>query len=62
MEARFQDVARTVKGNRWEDHYTRRARGEKWLARAVYKLEEIDRKYQILRTGDRVLALGCYPG
>jgi 23S rRNA (uridine2552-2'-O)-methyltransferase len=48
--------------NTWEDHYTRRAREEKWLARSVYKLEEIDRKAHLFRSGDRVLDLGCYPG
>jgi len=50
------------KTNTWEDHYTRRARQERWLARSVYKLEEIDRKARLLRSGDRVLDLGCYPG
>ena len=49
-------------GNRWRDHYSERARQEKWLARSVYKLEEIDRKYNLLRKGQRVLDLGCYPG
>lgn len=50
------------KTNTWEDHYTRRAREERWLARSVYKLEEIDRKVRLIRAGDRVLDLGCYPG
>ena len=50
------------KTNRWEDHYTRRAREEQWLARSVYKLEEIDRKTHLIHAGDRVLDLGCYPG
>lgn len=48
--------------SKWEDHYARRARAEKWLARSVYKLEEIDRKHHVLRTGGRILDLGCYPG
>jgi 23S rRNA (uridine2552-2'-O)-methyltransferase len=48
--------------NPWEDHYTRRARNEKWLARSVYKLEEIDRKHRLIRAGARILDLGCYPG
>jgi 23S rRNA (uridine2552-2'-O)-methyltransferase len=48
--------------NTWEDHFTRRAREERWLARSVYKLEEIDRKARLIRPGDRVLDLGCYPG
>jgi len=51
-----------VKGNRWEDHYARRARGEKRLARSVYKLKDIDRKYHLFSRGHRVLDLGCYPG
>jgi len=49
-------------GNRWRDHYSEKARQEKWLARSVYKLEEIDRKYHLVRKGQRVLDLGCYPG
>lgn len=51
-----------VKGDTWEDHYARRARREKWLARSVYKLEEIDRKFKFIHTGGRLLDLGCYPG
>jgi 23S rRNA (uridine2552-2'-O)-methyltransferase len=46
----------------WDDHYALRARKEQWLARSVYKLEEIDKKYKLLGPGDRVLDLGCYPG
>ncbi len=48
--------------NKWKDHYSIRAREEKWLARSVYKLEEIDRKYRLIRPGFRLLDLGCYPG
>ncbi len=50
------------RGNKWEDSYSRRAKQEKWLARSVYKLEEMDKKYQLIRQGDRLLDLGCYPG
>jgi 23S rRNA (uridine2552-2'-O)-methyltransferase len=46
----------------WEDHFTRRARDEKWLARSVYKLEEIDKRCKLILAGHRVLDLGCYPG
>jgi len=49
-------------GNKWNDHYTRRAKEEKWLARSVYKLEEIDKKYRLIKPGSRVVDLGCYPG
>ncbi len=47
---------------KWQDHYTRRAKAEKWLARSVYKLEEIDRRFKLIRPRDRLLDLGCYPG
>jgi 23S rRNA (uridine2552-2'-O)-methyltransferase len=49
-------------GNRWKDHYTDRAKEENWLARSVYKLEEIDKKYRLIKQGSRILDLGCYPG
>lgn len=51
-----------AKGNKWADHYTSRAKNEKWLARSIYKLEEIDKKNRIIRKNDHVLDLGCYPG
>jgi 23S rRNA (uridine2552-2'-O)-methyltransferase len=54
--------ATVVKRDAWEDYYTRKARAEHWLARSVYKLEEIDRKFRLIRKGDRVLDLGCFPG
>ena len=50
------------KKGRWADHYTQRAKHEKRLARSVYKLEEIDRKYHLIKKGDKLLDLGCYPG
>jgi 23S rRNA (uridine2552-2'-O)-methyltransferase len=51
-----------MRRNTWDDHYARRARNEKWLARSVYKLQEIDGRFHLIRSGDRVLDLGCYPG
>ena len=51
-----------MKGKRWDDHYARRAKEEKWLARSVYKLIEIDRKFGLIGKGNRLLDLGCYPG
>jgi len=45
-----------------QDHYFRKAKKQHYLARAVYKLEEIQRKYKILRVGYRVLDLGAAPG
>ncbi len=53
---------RRSRGNPWRDHYTRRARDEKYPARSVYKLKEIQKKVRLIRPGDRVLDLGCAPG
>lgn len=50
------------KKNRWEDHYTRKARKDKYPARSVYKLQEIQKKFKVIKKGDRVLDLGCAPG
>lgn len=52
----------TSGGNRWADHYTRKAKQDGYAARSVYKLEEIQARHRILRPGDRVLDLGCAPG
>jgi 23S rRNA (uridine2552-2'-O)-methyltransferase len=50
------------KSSQWADHYTRQAKKERYPARSVYKLKEIQKKYQLIRKGDRVLDLGCAPG
>jgi 23S rRNA (uridine2552-2'-O)-methyltransferase len=44
------------------DPFRTRARAEGYVARAVYKLKEIDAKYRLFREGMRVLDLGCSPG
>ena len=51
-----------TKANRWEDHYSRRAKKERLPARSVYKLKEIQLKYRLIKKGDKVLDLGCSPG
>lgn len=50
------------KQSRWHDHYTQRAKKERFPARSVYKLEEIQKKYNIIKKGNNVLDLGCAPG
>ena len=45
-----------------QDHYFHRAKKEGFIARSVYKLEEVDRRFRLLRPGQRVLDLGCHPG
>lgn len=47
---------------RQPDHYALRAKREGRPARSVYKLEEIDKRWKLLRRGDRVIDLGCSPG
>ncbi|MGD9238143.1 MAG: RlmE family RNA methyltransferase [Desulfobacterales bacterium] len=50
------------KKRRWQDHYSEQARKEKYPARSVYKLKEAQKKFRLIKTGDRVLDLGCSPG
>lgn len=45
-----------------QDHYFRKAKKEHFLARAIYKLEEIQKRFKILKAADRVLDLGAAPG
>jgi 23S rRNA (uridine2552-2'-O)-methyltransferase len=52
----------TPKANKWEDHYSRRARKEHFPARSVFKLKEIQEKFRLIKKGDRILDLGCSPG
>jgi len=44
------------------DPFYRRAKQESFAARSVYKLQEIDQRFRLLRGGQRVLDLGCRPG
>ena len=50
------------KHKKWADHYTRRAQKEHYPARSVYKLQELQKRFNLVRSGDRVLDLGCAPG
>ena len=45
-----------------QDHYFKQAKKENYPARSVYKLEEAQKKYQFIKSGDTVLDLGCQPG
>jgi 23S rRNA (uridine2552-2'-O)-methyltransferase len=44
------------------DKFFKKAREGGYAARSVFKLEEIDKKFRLLRPGERVLDLGCRPG
>ncbi|MEK6937192.1 MAG: RlmE family RNA methyltransferase [Nanoarchaeota archaeon] len=45
-----------------KDYYFRKAKEEGYKSRAAYKLFELNKKYNLIRKGDRVLDLGCSPG
>ena len=49
-------------GFKVKDHYFEKAKKENYLARSIYKLEEIDKKFKVLNAGDHVLDLGYFPG
>jgi len=44
------------------DFYTKKAKEEGFPARSVYKLKEINKKFNLLKKGGKVLDLGCAPG
>ncbi|MGW8195332.1 MAG: SAM-dependent methyltransferase [Desulforhopalus sp.] len=44
------------------DYYSKKAKKNKYPARSIYKLEEVQQKYNVLHRGDSVLDLGCFPG
>ncbi len=45
-----------------KDHFFHKAKKENFLARSVYKLEEIDKRFKLIHDADSVLDLGYYPG
>lgn len=45
-----------------KDYYFHKAKKENYAARSAFKLEEIDRRFRILRPGMKVLDLGAAPG
>lgn len=58
---------RSKSSQRWldrqrRDYFTRQARAEGQVSRAHYKLQELDRRFHLLRGDSRVLELGAAPG
>jgi 23S rRNA (uridine2552-2'-O)-methyltransferase len=45
-----------------KDRFHQRAKSEGYRSRAAYKLVEIQHRTQVLRRGQRVIDLGCWPG
>ncbi len=51
-------------GNRSHRHdiFYKNAKQHQFASRAIFKLEEMDKRFQLFRKGDRVLDLGAAPG
>ncbi len=47
---------------KYRDYYFKRAKQENYPARSVYKLQEINKRFQLFKPGQKVLDLGAYPG
>lgn len=47
---------------KYRDHYFNKAKQENYPARSVYKLKEIEKRFNIFQKGMRVLDLGAAPG
>jgi 23S rRNA (uridine2552-2'-O)-methyltransferase len=61
--ARRRDLASTLWLDRQlNDPYVKRAKAEGWRSRAAFKLLEMDEKFRLLKTGARIVDLGCAPG
>ena len=50
------------KKKKWSDSWTQKAKDQGYAARSVFKLEEIEQRFKILKGCQRVLDLGCAPG
>lgn len=44
------------------DKFYKKAKKDGFVARSVYKLEELDARHQLLKRNDRVIDFGCSPG
>lgn len=45
-----------------KDHFYHKAKAEGFLARSAYKLQEMQKRFKIIKRGDKILDLGCAPG
>jgi len=45
-----------------KDYYFQKAKTENYAARSVFKLQEIDQRFKILKSGQKILDLGAAPG
>lgn len=49
-------------GFKVKDHYYEKAKSQNYLARSVFKLEEIDKKFKVIRPHHKIVDFGYYPG
>ncbi|MCK5679692.1 RlmE family RNA methyltransferase, partial [bacterium] len=45
-----------------KDNYYMQAKREGKRSRAIYKLEEIDKRFRVFKKGQKILELGAAPG
>jgi len=45
-----------------QDKFYKQAKEEGFMSRAAYKLQELDKRFRLLRRGHKVLDLGAWPG
>lgn len=60
-------MSRTKSSQRWmkehfDDPYVKKSQKDGYRSRAVYKLEELDLKYRLLKPGCTIVDLGAAPG
>lgn len=44
------------------DYYFHKAKAQNFAARSIFKLEEIDKRFRLLKPGQKILDLGAAPG
>lgn len=44
------------------DHFAKKAKAQGYAARSVFKLEEIDLRFKLVKRGGSAVDLGCFPG
>jgi 23S rRNA (uridine2552-2'-O)-methyltransferase len=68
LKTRLQTArGRSTSSQQWlrrqlNDPYVHRARQEGWRARSVFKLKELDERFELLKRGTGVIDLGAAPG
>ncbi len=60
-------MGKSKSSHRWmkehfDDHYVKRSQKDGYRSRAVYKLEELDKKYNLVKAGHTIVDLGAAPG